>query len=73
MTAVEIIHMLGGDTAIAEATGWPSRTINAWKPANFIPEWRRTKLIELAILKGLSLSTSDFPSPSERISRRVAA
>lgn len=69
-TAADIIEALGGAAAIARKTGFPLSTVASWKPANFIPEWRRPALIKLG--KG-KVVASDFPPEAARVSRKVAA
>jgi hypothetical protein len=74
MTATEIVKLLGGDMAIARATGWGQSTINSWKKLNSIPEWRRAELLRLALTLNLPLSATDFPTRDERIAKgKVAA
>jgi hypothetical protein len=70
MQASHIIDALGGSASIARETGFPLTTIESWKSANFVPEWRRDKLLDLAIRKNVTLSTADFPV---RRPRAVAA
>jgi hypothetical protein len=60
-TAQEIIDRLGGSAEVARETGFPLTTIESWKGANFIPEWRRDALLALASRKSKPLSTVDFP------------
>lgn len=73
MTAADIIQKLGGDAPLARALGAPLTTVNSWKRANFIPEWRQPKLLELAAQTDVALSTADFPTVTDRIPRRAAA
>jgi len=61
-TAASIIDSLGGSAQVARETGFPLTTIESWKRANHIPEWRRDPLLGLAVRVGVSLSTSDFPA-----------
>lgn len=67
-TADQIILALGGSANIARETGFPLTTIESWKGANFIPEWRREALLGLAMRKGVSISTADFPVKKPRAS-----
>lgn len=70
MTATQIIEALGGTTAVALATGTPVSTVQSWKRANHIPEWRQPELIKLALMSpGVELSTADFPPKAERRTR----
>jgi hypothetical protein len=68
-TADDIIRALGGYTAVAREMGLFKTTVHGWKRANFIPEWRRAKLLEIASAKSVALSTADFPPVEARISR----
>ncbi len=68
-TADHIISELGGSAEIARHTGFPLTTIESWKSANFIPEWRRDKVVALARQKGKPLKAVDFPTPEQRIPR----
>lgn len=72
-TATDIIAILGGPTAVAKETGFPLTTILGWRDANFIPVWRRERLLKMATDTGKALSTADFPTPEQRISRAKAA
>lgn len=73
MTADEIIQMLGGDSKVARFADWPVSTVNSMRVFNSIPRWRREALLRMAMELGKPLSATDFPSPAERISRKVAA
>lgn len=67
MTASEIIKRLGGVTAVSRHLGVPLTTVSSWGRFNSIPQWRQTRLLELASSTGLHLSTADFPTPDERV------
>lgn len=67
MTAREIIKELGGVTAVSKQLGVPLTTVSSWCRFNHVPTWRQTKLLEIAIDKGVSLNTDDFPAPAERV------
>jgi hypothetical protein len=71
-TAAQIIDALGGSAALSRETGFPLTTIESWKSANRIPEWRQDRLLLLAAKLGVSLSTSDFPAKST-VSEQAAA
>jgi len=71
-TASDIIDALGGSASVARETGFPLTTIESWKAANFVPEWRRDPLLELASRIGARVRASDFPPKSARIPRSVA-
>jgi hypothetical protein len=60
-TAAQIIDALGGSAALSRETGFPLTTIESWKSANRIPEWRQDRLLLLAAKQGVALSTADFP------------
>jgi hypothetical protein len=62
MSVSEIIGSLGGSAEIARYTSWPVTTVDSWKDAGHIPEWRQAALLRMALDKGISLSTSDFPA-----------
>lgn len=68
MKASEIIALFGGFTRLSETLGLPLSTVHRWGRANYIPEWRQPRLLELAIERTITLSTTDFPTTSERIS-----
>jgi hypothetical protein len=72
-TASDIIETLGGSAAVARETGFPLTTIESWKAANFIPEWRQQSLLDLALRLNKPLSTTDFPAKADRIRRQDAA
>jgi hypothetical protein len=61
MTVSDIIALLGGSSAVARYTGWPVTTVDSWQANGHVPDWRRTKLLEMAASESKSLSTSDFP------------
>jgi hypothetical protein len=61
MTALDIIQRLGGVMQVARDLGVSFTTVSSWGRVNHIPEWRQSKVLELAIAKGVSLSTDDFP------------
>jgi hypothetical protein len=67
-TVDHIISLLGGSAEIARETGFPLSTIESWRKPNFIPDWRREPLLGLAFRKGVSLSTTDFPTKAARTS-----
>lgn len=67
MTAADIIQLLDGDTVVARFLELPLTTVNSWKRFNHIPEWRKPKVLEMAMSKGVALSTDDFPTPAERV------
>jgi hypothetical protein len=67
MTALEIIKELGGVTAVSRQLGVPLTTVSSWGRFNSIPQWRQSKLLEIAIAQGATLNTTDFPQPEERV------
>ena len=76
MTASDIIALFSsgegptheaGRTELAKAMGVPLSTVSSWGRANYIPEWRQPKILELASSRGVALSTADFPPESGRI------
>jgi hypothetical protein len=72
-TATQIIKALGDSTAVAKALGVTPSTVQSWKEANFIPDWRQATLLALAKKKNFALSKKDFPPVSARIPRRQPA
>ena len=72
-TANEILTRLGGPAKVARETEIPLTTIIGWRDANFIPEWRRPALFACAMKRDAALSSADFPTPDQRISRSKAA
>ena len=74
MTALEIINSLGGVMQVSRDLGVSFTTVSSWGRANQIPVWRQPKVLELASTKGVTLSTTDFPTPEERVTLgKVAA
>ncbi|QZP07796.1 carph-isopro domain-containing protein [Caenibius sp. WL] len=67
-TASDIINALGGSAELARGTGFPLTTIESWKTVNFIPEWRRPPILELARKKKQRITADDFPPKSARVS-----
>lgn len=70
-TAAQIIDALGGSAEIARDTGFPLTTIESWKKADFIPEWRREPLLGLAVRKAVAIGATDFPARSTRPSTQT--
>lgn len=68
MKSSDIIALFGGFTRLAETLGLPLSTVHRWGRANYIPEWRQGRLLELAIERNIPLSTADFPTTEDRIS-----
>jgi hypothetical protein len=73
MTASDIIARFGTIADLARDLGVPMTTVSSWGRANYIPDWRQPKLLELAACRGISLSTTDFPSEDERVRLGKAA
>lgn len=71
-TADQIIETLGNTTAVATALGLTPSTVQSWKEANFIPDWRQDALLSLARRLNKPLAASDFPPVEKRISRKPA-
>lgn len=69
LTASDIIERLDGSAVVARETGFPLTTIESWKTANFIPDWRHEAILKLAKRKKVALAASDFPPKEARISR----
>jgi hypothetical protein len=67
MTVSDIIGLLGGTSAVARYTDWPTSTVDSWIKFNQIPEWRKGKLLEMAVAQGKALSATDFPAKSQRL------
>jgi hypothetical protein len=68
-TAQKILESLGGIAVVARELSLAMTTVQGWKDANFVPEWRRPSLLALAMARGVRLSTADFPSTDERLPR----
>lgn len=68
-TASAIIEKLGGTSAVASALNRTPSTISSWKEVNYIPEWWHDRLVKFAKKRGLSISTIDFPTADDRVSR----
>lgn len=73
MRASDIIARFGSIADLARELGAPMTTVSSWGLVNQIPLWRQPKLLELAASRGIELSTTDFPAPSERVRKGVAA
>jgi hypothetical protein len=73
MKASEIIDRFGGTSALAQLLDLQISTVHSWRASNSIPEWRRERILEAALSLNIPLSTTDFPLPSERVSKRQAA
>lgn len=71
-TVIQIIEMLDGPASIARDTGIPLTTVDSWKRCGFVPEWRRSPLVELAKARGKPLSLADFPSERPTETRDAA-
>jgi hypothetical protein len=69
-TVTDIIAALGGSTAISRDLGIPLTTIEGWKAANYVPEWRQPTLLDRAKTSKVKLRSRDFPPVSERIARK---
>jgi len=66
MTVSGIISMLGGISAVARYTGWPTSTVSSWIENDHIPDWRRPTLLRMALETNRPLSTADFPAKPVR-------
>jgi hypothetical protein len=73
MKAADIIGKFGGTSSLARLMNLNASTVDSWRYHNAIPEWRQARLLELAVERNLELSTSDFPTPAERVNPRKAA
>lgn len=62
-------------TNVSRELRLPLTTVQGWKDANYVPEWRRDALLKLARDDGKALATDEFPTVEERKprSRKVAA
>lgn len=74
-TASQIIDLFGGPAALSREAGWPLTTIIGWRDANFIPDWRRPRLIELGkrLPDPVRLTDADFPPVAARVPRKDRA
>jgi hypothetical protein len=73
MDAAAIIDAFGGTSALAGMLDLKASTVHSWRVANFIPEWRQGRVLELALEHQTPISATDFPTKADRISKRVAA
>ena len=73
MTASDIISRFGTIADLARDLGVPMTTVSSWGRANYIPDWRQPKLLELAAARGIALGTTDFPDAEDRIRLGKAA
>jgi hypothetical protein len=62
MTASDIIDRFGGTSALARLLDAKISTVHSWRRTNSIPEWRQEKILQIAVAKGITLSTADFPA-----------
>ena len=72
VTASDIIDRLGGTSAVAIPLGLTPSVVHSWRGTNSIPRWRHGEILALAIVRGVALSTADFPQRDQRISRAAA-
>lgn len=72
-TVRDIIKRLGGTNEVAASLGLAYTVVHSWMRANAVPGWRQPDLLRLAVERGIKLSTADFPSPDERVSRKAKA
>lgn len=70
-TVSDIIAALGGSAAVSRKSGIPLTTIEGWKSANFIPEWRQPALLNVAKSEKVALTVDDLPPKPAR--RKAAA
>ena len=61
MTVSDIMDQFGGLSAFAKKLGVPTSTAYSWKADNYIPDWRQSAVLNLALAHGKTLSTGDFP------------
>ena len=66
MTVSDIIELLGGVKAVSEDTGWPYTTVDSWRDAGSVPDWRRAKLLEMALVNDKPLRATDFPDRPQK-------
>lgn len=69
----DILETLGGYVVVAEATGIPATTVHSWQRKNFVPDWRRPALLDLAASKGARLRAGDFPARPATPNKEEAA
>lgn len=70
-TVTAIIASLGGSTAMSRDLGIPLTTIEGWKAANYVPEWRQPTLLDRAKSLKIKLRARDFPPITARIPRKA--
>lgn len=61
MTVKEIMKLLGGRSFVATLLNAPEGRINSWCSRDYISDWHRDKLIEIAKKQGKKLTEDDFP------------
>jgi len=61
MTAKEIIKLLGGRSLVVDMLNSTVGRVNSWCARNYIPDWWRDTLLEIAAKQGKPLTADDFP------------
>lgn len=61
MTVPEIISLFGGTSSLALAIDVPVSTVDSWRANNYIPRWRQSLILDLALRENRPLSATDFP------------
>ena len=69
-TVIDIIAALGGSTTISREERIPLTTIEGWKAANYVPEWRQDTLVKRATKRRIAITKADFPPVTARIPRK---
>lgn len=72
-TSADILERLGGVSVVASKLNLPLTTVQGWKDANFVPDWRKPAVIALSKRMKKPVALSDFPTADERISRAKKA
>lgn len=67
MHARDLIHLLGGQSALAQALGRGQSTVAYWAKTGTIPAKWHSAILEIADQQGVDLSHDDFDKPTIKI------
>jgi hypothetical protein len=71
-TVKDILTKLGKARSVSDELGLPLSTVTSWVQFNHVPDWRKSALLDLAVRKGVALSSADFPPSPKRIRKDAA-
>ena len=63
MTVKDFLKQLGGAAGVARDLGIPYTTVAQWQQSNRVPNWRMSKVADLALTKGIAVPAS-FERPA---------